>query len=84
VRPFAWNLHASSHMEWAPDGRLLVVERATGKVKDVTKGGDMEEAKRFAWGLEGPSSTPWPHGYASPLMAKGCSSAHRRVGQFGK
>jgi hypothetical protein len=84
VRPFAWNLHAPTHMEWAPDGRLLVVERTTGKVKDVTKGGDMEEAKPFAWGLQGPSSTPWPHAYASPLMAKKCSSAHRRVGQFGK
>jgi len=53
VRPFAWNLHAPTHMEWAPDGRLLVVERTTGKVKDITKGGDMEEAKPFAWGLEG-------------------------------
>jgi hypothetical protein len=63
VRPFAWNLHAPTHMEWAPDGRLLVVERTTGKVKDVTKGGDMEEAKPFAWGLEGPSSMcPLPDG----------------------
>ncbi len=24
VRPFAWNLHAPTHMEWAPNGRLLV------------------------------------------------------------
>jgi hypothetical protein len=80
VRPFAWNLHAPTHMEWAPDGRLLVAERTTGKVKNVTKGGGMEEAKPFAWGLQGPSSTPWPHGYASPLMAKKCSSAHRRAG----
>ncbi len=63
VRPFAWNLHAPTHMEWAPDGRLLVVERTTGKVKDITKGGDMEEAKPFAWGLEGPSSMcPLPDG----------------------
>jgi hypothetical protein len=63
VRPFAWNLHAPTHMEWAPDGRLLVVESTTGKVKDVTKGGDMEEAKPFAWGLEGPSSMcPLPDG----------------------
>ncbi|GAA5337391.1 MULTISPECIES: hypothetical protein [Thermus] len=63
VRPFAWNLHAPTHMEWTPDGRLLVVERTTGKVKDVTKGGDMEEAKPFAWGLQGPSSMcPLPDG----------------------
>lgn len=63
VRPFAWNLHAPTHMEWAPDGRLLVVERTTGKVKDITKGGDMEEAKPFAWGLHGPSSMcPLPDG----------------------
>nr|WP_246584075.1 hypothetical protein [Thermus brevis] len=56
VRLFAWNLHAPTHMEWTADGRLLVVERTTGKVKDATKGGDMEEAKPFAWGLEGPAS----------------------------
>jgi len=63
VRPFAWNLRAPTHMEWAPDGRLLVVERTAGKVKDITKGGDMEEAKPFAWGLEGPSSMcPLPDG----------------------
>ena len=63
VRPFAWNLHAPTHMEWTTDGRLLVVERTTGKVKDVTKGGDMEEAKPFAWGLQGPSSMcPLPDG----------------------
>ncbi len=54
VRPFAWNLHAPTHMEWTPDGRLLVVERTTGKVKDVTKGGDMEEAKPSPGGSRGP------------------------------
>ncbi len=63
VRPFAWNLHAPTHMEWTPDGRLLVVERTTGKIKDATKGGDMEEVKPFAWGLEGPASMcPLPDG----------------------
>jgi len=63
VRPFAWNLHAPTHMEWTLDGRLLVVERTTGKVKDATQGGDMAEAKPFAWGLEGPASMcPLPDG----------------------
>jgi hypothetical protein len=56
VRPFAWNLHAPTHMEWTLDGRLLVVERTAGKVKDATRGGDMAEVKPFAWGLAGPAS----------------------------
>jgi len=56
VRPFAWNLHAPTHMEWSPDGRLFVVERTTGKIKDTTKGGDLADAPAVVEGLEGPSS----------------------------
>jgi len=43
-------------MEWTLDGRLLVSEHTTGQVKDATKGGDMRDAKPFAYGLKGPSS----------------------------
>ncbi len=56
IRPFAWNLRAPTHMEWTPDGRLFAVERTSGTVKDVTRGGDMNEASPVVWGLEGPSS----------------------------
>ena len=56
VRPFAWNLHAPTHMEWTPDGRLYVVERTTGKIMDITNGGDMDSAPSVVWDLEGPSS----------------------------
>lgn len=56
VRPFAWNLHAPTPMEWSPDGRLFVVERTTGKIKDATKGGDLADAPAVVEGLEGPSS----------------------------
>jgi hypothetical protein len=63
VRPFAWNLRAPTHMEWTLDGRLLVVERTAGKVKDATQGGDMAEVKPFAWSLAGPASIcPLPDG----------------------
>jgi glucose/arabinose dehydrogenase len=47
VRPFAWGLKNPSHMEWTPDGRLLVSEHTAGTVRDITKGGDASEAKPF-------------------------------------
>ncbi len=56
VELFATNLHNPTHMEWTPDGRLLVSEHTAGRVKDITAGGDMRDAKPFAYGLRGPSS----------------------------
>ena len=35
VRPFAWGLKNPSHMEWTPDGRLLVSEHTAGTVRDI-------------------------------------------------
>lgn len=55
VELFANNLHNPSHMEWGPEGRLLVSERGSGVVKDISEGGDMSEAEPFATGLEGPT-----------------------------
>jgi hypothetical protein len=56
------------------------------EMQEVKVGGRTQrvQVRPFAWGLQGPSSTPWPHAYASPLMAKKCSSAHPKVGQSGK
>jgi len=56
VELFATNLHAPSHMEWTPEGRLLVSEHTSGYVKDITDGGDMRDVEPFAFGLQGPSS----------------------------
>lgn len=53
---FATNLINPSHMEWTPDGRLLVSEHTAGRVKDVTDGGDMRDVEPVAVGLEGPAS----------------------------
>lgn len=53
---FVTNLHNPSHMEWTKDGRLLVSEHSAGRIKDVTGGGDMSDAKIFASGLKGPAS----------------------------
>ena len=56
VELFASNLINPSHMEWMPDDRLFVTEHTTGRIYDITDGGDMRDAKPFAWGLEGPAS----------------------------
>jgi hypothetical protein len=56
VELFATNLYTPSHMEWTPDGRLLVSEHTAGQIKDITHGGDMRQALPFAHGLRGPSS----------------------------
>ncbi len=36
VRPFAWNLHAPTHMEWTPDGRLLISKHTGDTIRDTT------------------------------------------------
>jgi hypothetical protein len=56
VELFATNLHTPTHMEWTPDGRLLVSEPTAGQIKDITHGGDMCNTKPFAYGLMGPAS----------------------------
>ena len=78
VRPFAWNLHAPTHMEWSPDGRLFVVERTTGKIKDATKGGDLADApaviaSRMLWVNPEVSSD---EGGTSRINQRGDQSAH--------
>lgn len=63
VELYATGLHNPSHMEWTQDRRLLVSEHTTGQIKDVTRGGNMRDAKPFATGLEGPASIlPLPDG----------------------
>jgi len=56
VRPFAWGLKNPSHMEWTPDGRLLVSEHTAGTVRDISKGGDASKAKPLAYNLQGPAA----------------------------
>lgn len=56
IELFATNLHAPTHMEWTPDGRLLVSEHTAGQVKDITSGGDMAHREPLAYGLRGPAS----------------------------
>lgn len=56
IELFATNLHNPSHMEWTPQGRLLVSEHTAGRVMDITDGGDMRDAKPYAYGLQGPSA----------------------------
>lgn len=53
---FAKNLHNPSHMEWLPDGRLLVSEHTAGQVTEISEGGDVKDAAPFVEGLEGPAS----------------------------
>lgn len=55
IELFATNLINPSHMEWTPDGRLLVSEHTAGRVKDITEGGDMRDVEPVAVGLEGPA-----------------------------
>lgn len=56
IKLFAENLITPSHMEWLPDGRLLMSEHKSGRVIDITNGGDFSNATPFAYGLEGPAS----------------------------
>lgn len=52
----ATNLITPSHMEWTPEGRLLVSETTAGRIKDITEPGNYLDTKAFATGLKGPSS----------------------------
>lgn len=56
VELHASNLMTPSHMEWTPDGRLLVSETTAGRIKDITKPGNYLDVAPFASGLKGPSS----------------------------
>lgn len=56
IELFAWNLRHPSHMEWMPDGRLLVSEHTQGVLRDITRGGDAHEAEAFVTGLRGPAA----------------------------
>ncbi|QKY69262.1 hypothetical protein Len3610_06270 [Lentibacillus sp. CBA3610] len=56
VEVFATNLQTPSHMEWTPEGRLLVSETSAGRVTDVTDGGKITEKNIVSDELEGPSS----------------------------
>lgn len=56
VELHARNLHNPSHMEWTQDGQLLVSEHSSGRVMDITEGGNMRDEEPFAEGLEGPAS----------------------------
>jgi len=56
VRIFAEGLTYPTHMEWTPQGRLLVSERNRGRILDITEGGRVEKATTVAENLEGPAS----------------------------
>lgn len=56
IELFATNLMNPSHMEWTPDGRLLVSEHTNGTIKDATNGGDLANEPPVATGLDGPAS----------------------------
>lgn len=56
VELFATNVRNPSHMEWTLDGRLLVSEHTSGRIMDITEGGDMLDAEPYASGLQGPAS----------------------------
>lgn len=43
------------HMEWTPEGRLLVCELGRGRITDVTDGGDFRNAEPFAYNLKHPA-----------------------------
>lgn len=47
----AYGMLHPGHMEWTPDGRLLVSEFGRGRILDVTKGGNMRDAIPFAYNL---------------------------------
>lgn len=49
-------LQRPTHMEWTPDGRLLVSEHRAGAVKDITHGGEATEIATYASGLRGPAA----------------------------
>ena len=56
IELFAVGLHNPSHMEWTPDGRLLVSDLTAGKVFDITDGGDVTQTAPVAEGLGGPAA----------------------------
>lgn len=56
IELFAVGLHNPSHMEWTPDGRLLVSDLTAGKVFDITDGGDVTQMTPVADGLGGPAA----------------------------
>lgn len=56
VELFAVGLQNPSHMEWTPDGRLLVSDLTAGKVFDITDGGDATKLTPVAEGLGGPAA----------------------------
>jgi hypothetical protein len=55
VELFATGLENPTHMEFTPEGRLLVSEHTAGRVKDITDGGDFRDVDPLAYNLEGPS-----------------------------
>lgn len=56
VELHAWGLDNPSHMEWTNDNRLLVAERTSEQIMDVTDGGSMRDADPFAYNVKGPAS----------------------------
>ncbi|ADB87474.1 hypothetical protein [Saccharolobus islandicus] len=52
----AYGMLHPGHMEWTPDGRLLVSEFGRGRILDVTKGGNMRDAVPFAYNLSHPAA----------------------------
>lgn len=56
IELFAWGVHNPSHMEWTPDGRLLLSDVTAGRVFDITDGGDLSEKAPVAEGLAGPTA----------------------------
>ncbi|QXJ32322.1 YncE family protein [Saccharolobus shibatae] len=52
----AYGMLHPGHMEWTPDGRLLVSEFGRGRVLDATKGGNMRDAIPFAYNLSHPAA----------------------------
>lgn len=53
----AWGIRYPTHMEWSLDGRLLISERESGRVVDVTDGGDMRgDPPVVAYGMGRPAS----------------------------
>lgn len=63
VTMHARNLNNVSHLEWTQDGRLLASEHTTGRIMDVSEGGDMADAEPYAEGLHSAASIePLPDG----------------------
>lgn len=56
IKPHVVALQRPTHMEWTPDGRLLLSEHRGGAVKDVTEPGDARDMTPVAYGLAGPAA----------------------------